>query len=371
MKRLFLPLFFFCLSLASRSQLTVEDASGKSSVNLQQSNLAFDFSATSGRFSFNNFHLAKFERPHQTLWGLDLRGELTGGLNQLISSGNISTGSRLTGFIGFMGSGDQKENMIDRDRIELEKRRKKLKSEKPTPQVIAEITLLTEQIDRKVDELISYRKKDDYRFTRRFFYLSPFLNANTFRRYNEAIPGDLKNRFPKERFRGGGFDIGLNEVVSRRIIWGVSVGYERANTIDSLEDRESIVRTSTTVNTQTIIDDKKFTVKDGTYVVHSRLNIKTDLLYYGKIDTSFRFVWNVFFTRWHKAISHTDEVKDVFVLGSGVNFFKSREAKFVGGVYLQSSDLFNNVSNEQDFFRRLNFGLTAKFVFGSIINGGL
>lgn len=56
--------------------------------------------------------------------------------------------------------------------------------------------------------------------------------------------------------------------------------------------------------------------------------------------------------------------EDIYKAGAG--FYAFPKGKLFGGVFVQSNDLANKVLDESDFFKRLEIGLTVKFVFPSL-----
>ncbi|RYE24239.1 MAG: hypothetical protein EOP45_06045 [Sphingobacteriaceae bacterium] len=334
------------LNSITKAQIVVEDAKGQSSVVLKNSNLSLDLGATAASFSINNVNSKKFAEPSQTFWGVDVRGELNEGLSTLISGGHVTPGSKLSGFLAHQFSVYREETRLFHNLRKLE-----------------EAEASKYEIDKAQSDLIDFHK--GHKQKRILIFVSPFLNANTFRRYDSTKAGNLNNRFPKEKFRGGGVDVGINYIIGGRWQLGIATGIERTNSIDSLQDRKSTVRTTTNVGNQTIINDKEYTVKDGTYTTYNRFNLRTDILYYGSLDESYRFVWNTLYSRWYKPISNKGIINNVVVLGSGLNLYK-RNGKLAGGIYVQCYDVGNTISNESNLLKRIDFGVTAKYAFSSI-----
>lgn len=359
MKYILTILMLATCPLVLKAQVIVEDATGKSSVVSKNAGIATDIGAAAVSVSYNNLRNAKVDRDLRLLWGLDLRGELTDGFSKLVSGGDVTTGSRLSGFFGMQ--------FIPFTEVELKK--------------------TYYDLQKKVDDLIDAGKMPDSSLLsslnaaskdyktyldntpdkRWIVYASPSLIANTFRRYDSTAVGDLKNRYFKEKFRGAGITGGVNYTYAGKWTFGVALGIEKTNTIDSLEDRKSTVRSTILSGSQTIINDKEYTVKDGTYAAYSRLNLATDVIFRGKVDSLHRFSWNILYMRWYKPITKKDVVNNVVVLGTGINLYKY-DGKFAGGIYLQCSDVGNKVSNEPSVYKRLDFGLTVKYTFRSIFN---
>lgn len=356
MKKFSFALVLLFNAYCIRGQLLTEDAKGKSTIVTKPSNISFDISATSITSNINNLNKQKFGWNNHRFWGVEAKAAINEGISNIIQGGYSTSGSTLSGFIAFQNDISNKEVQT------LLQEKSKLEGEQPSPGRTAEQIKL--DLDRVLGQIVKLRS--GLRYKTWILYFSPFFNGNTFRRYDTTVTGNLKNRYPKEKFRGSGIDIGINYTVAPSFTFGASIGVEKTNTIDSLEDRESIVRTTTIVGNQTIIDDKKFTVKDGTYVRYTRMNIRTDILYYGAMkDTEYRFIWNILYTRWFNALSENDIVNNVVNLGTSISFYKDK-GNLVGGLYLQLSDVGNNVSDEPDLLRHFDLGFVFKVAFASI-----
>ncbi len=60
-------------------------------------------------------------------------------------------------------------------------------------------------------------------------------------------------------------------------------------------------------------------------------------------------------------------IRPVINVGTSINFYKAA-GKFVGGVYLQSNDVFNRMDSKDNFGSRLAFGVVVKYSFESIFD---
>ncbi len=228
---------------------------------------------------------------------------------------------------------------------------------KPNADLIREhIEILNEQID-------DFRKTHRQRaFT---VFLNSGMNAISFRLYSMSTNPVFSNRFKSTQFRGGFLDAGFNYDFGPRWIVGTTVGYEKANTFDSLSKKDYTIKTTEISGNQELISEKKYTGFSGFYKEYNSVVFKTDLLYFSKINDDFRLVLNVLYSRWYLPMNENN-IKGIANIGTGINFYK-QNGSFVGGVYLQENDAFNNLKSENsNFWKRLNLGITTKFSFEAI-----
>ncbi|MBL0201598.1 MAG: hypothetical protein IPP81_16075 [Chitinophagaceae bacterium] len=335
----------------TKAQMLTEDASGKSSIVTKPGNVNLDVGNAAVKINFNNLNQLSYGDSSKVVWGIDARAAINEGTAKLLSGGYVTGGSTISAFIGYQRVfQDVKETKYEAD--------------------LATLRTATapdfDKIDKVEKELIEYRKT--IHFKKLFIYLAPSLNANTFRRYDSTIQGNFNNRYPKTKFRGGGIDLGINYTFAPRFLFGFSAGFETANTIDSLANRESVVRTTTVSGNQTIIDDKKYTVKDGTYARYNRLNLKADFIYFAKVNEDYRLAWNMIYLRLFSPLNKKNIINDVLNMGTSVNFYKTK-GNLAGGIYFQYTDVANRVSNEPDAVNHIDIGFIFSVGFSSIFGG--
>lgn len=209
------------------------------------------------------------------------------------------------------------------------------------------------------------------------FNLIIFVNGGTeskqFYLYKETDVTDLNKRFKKKTYRSDFIDLTVNVDLSARWIFGLSFGYQRSNTFDSLTKKDFTIKTTTVLGDQQMTTEKKYESYTGDFQYYDRLNIKTDAIYFARINGSngkkneYRIAWNVLYSRWYLS-QETEIANKVINLGTGLNFFK-KDGKFVGGFYLEETDAFNgNDTPDSDFWKRLSFGIVGKYTFQTILD---
>lgn len=353
MKTLYL-LLLLCVVLSGRAgaQIIAEDARGESSIITKNSNVSFNLSEAALSASWNNFRKLAIEKPSQIVWGLSASGNNREGIADLFNGGKLTPQSKVGVFIGLRKS-------YQTTVLELLKRKKEILAANPDKNeaAINAVKLLDQQIEanRKIRHTQSLTT-----------YINAGLNADNFRLYKPEDAPSLSKRFEKVNFRGGFVDIGLNYEYAPRWVFGIALGYERYNNLDSLALTSYTLKNTTTVNNSELSTEAKISAYQGGYMAYNRVNIKTDALYYGRVSDDYRLVWNTLYTRIILPLQEK-ELNKVFQAGTAINFYKS-EGKFAGGLYLQSNDVFNSLHSTDRFHERLSFGIVAKYSFSSIMS---
>lgn len=217
------------------------------------------------------------------------------------------------------------------------------------------------ELTRQINELNVPRRY-------RLLYLSGGLNASSFRLYDPSLAGTPGNRFTRTAYRGGFVDLGVNYDFRAHWLLGASVGYERANTFDNLASTDYTIRTTETVGNQQLISETKYTGYSGDFRLYDRANIRTDLLYFKALpDSDNQLAWNILYTR--SFVSFDEQAaKSRIDLGTALNLYNVRKGNFLGGLYLEATDITNSQQADSNVFGRLSFGIVAKYAFQSIVN---
>ncbi|PJJ80178.1 hypothetical protein CLV57_3325 [Mucilaginibacter auburnensis] len=197
-------------------------------------------------------------------------------------------------------------------------------------------------------------------------FIKTGLTGNSLSLYNATTTGSLSGRFDAVEFRGTFVDLGLNLDMGKHWVTGISVGYEHINNLDSLSQTSFTIKTSEKVGSDELSSSRSYTAYKGSYVIYDRVNLRTDALYYGKINDDYRLVWNCLYTRFMLPVEES-RIRPVINAGTAVNFYKAA-GKLVGGVYLQSNDVFNRLDSDNNFGARLSFGVVVKYSFESIFD---
>lgn len=348
----FIFLFSAILLSEAKAQILAEDSKGESSIITKNSNISFNPGETALSASWNNFRKLAIEKPSQVVWGISASGNNREGLSDLFNGGKLTPQSKVNIFIGFRKS-------YQTTVLELLKRIKEIENANPDKNEAAVRAI--KQLNKQIEENRSTRHTQSLTT-----YINGGLNAANFKLYKDDNASSLSKRFEKVNFRGGFVDLGLNYEYAPRWIFGISIGYERYNNLDSLGYTNYTLTNTTTVNTSQLTTESKISAYQGLYMAYNRLNVKTDALYFGRVSEDYRLVWNTLYTRIILPLQEK-QINKVFQAGTAINFYKS-EGKFAGGFYLQSNDVFNSLHSTDRFHERLSFGIAARYTFSSIMS---
>lgn len=195
------------------------------------------------------------------------------------------------------------------------------------------------------------------------------VGALEFKRYAFADSANYSNNFKDQSFRGGDSKIGLNLQIGGTLLLGIAGGYKKTNNFELLTGKEYVIRNSASNATQQQITEKKITAYTGTYGMYDQTYLLFDVVYFRKLDSKTIVALNPYFkTRFSSDKTVYPDVKDI-----GLNaFFFKRNGKFSGGVYVELSDIDNNLEKMKDEpnlrkpENRLDFGIVVKFNIGSL-----
>lgn len=215
-------------------------------------------------------------------------------------------------------------------------------------------------------------------------YISFGLTGSQVKLYDKTIIEPISKRFVKTPFTGVYTDLGINLDLGKRSLLGISAGFERVKTIDSLTSTDYTIRETEKIGNTELISDKKEKGYTGIYETFTRLNLRLDWLHPIELGEKGQLLWNIPYVRY--AISDKKRAAvNLLNAGTSANFFKE-EGKFAGGIYLEFGDVLNKQyeyqlelapnnearleveKNKRIFWERITFGVVAKFAIQSIMN---
>ena len=439
MKKINLKLLILIhVTVCSYSQTITKNAEGESTVLFRGNNIGLDIGETELSFGFNNLQNSLGEESKFIIGG-SVKAKNNSGLGSLFSKGELVPEAELGGFAGWSFSNglpsayNKEANDIIEDYSEfIEDYSGQIKSKVKNliistfgdnypvvkddlvesnknndfpifnnylkTMISAEkdegkktiLTTLMNNIDQdslikdfdsekdKLEERISsleqqLDKKDYYQL---IIFGFGGINASEFKRntQSESIV-DLSNAFEDEKFRGGNIGIGLNFQYNN-LIFGAKFSYLETNNFSLLTSKEFTLRSTTTIDDQTLIEEKKITAYSGSYGEVIVNELSADLIWNLKLDRKAEN--HILINPYLKSqinSRNSDLLPSSTNIGCGFYFFK-QTGSFLGGLYVELPDVDNNFEkakpienqNLRDPLKRLSFGIVSKISIGSLLN---
>lgn len=197
------------------------------------------------------------------------------------------------------------------------------------------------------------------------------ITAINFKHFIGIDSANLSKSFDNIDDRGGNFGLGIN-YQWRNLWFGLTYSYVSTNNFSVLKKKDYTLRTTSTVNSQALIEETKITGYSGKYGTLELNNLNFDLVIRLRLDKSFKstllinpYIRASIFSRDTNLLPGTTNV------GSGFYFLKG---KFLGGLYVELPDIDNNLekakpTDEQNLrpaSKRLTFGIVTKISLASL-----
>jgi len=289
--------------MSSFCQILNQDADGKSSIVVGGSTLNIDIKESLIKANYYYVPLA----ARGIAWGFDLQGKNSEGVAGLFEDGNFSPRAELSGIFGY-----------------------KISSANPSFRLL--------------------------------FYLKGTLQSSQFKFDKGNTFTTIKSRFVDTIHVGGKLELGLSSRFGGHFLWGAILGNSRENNQSTLT--KSVYKYSTTDPTLPGLQQTKdITAYSGTYGKYSNRYLYSDLMYFCLLKDSIHYLCPAIYFRRNSSDNESLNESNT-VLGVSLNFIRVESGKFLGGVYLQDSDLSNKQNRSMG--KRIQFGLIAKFTFDSI-----
>ena len=285
-----------------------QDAEGKSSIVVPGGTLNFDIKE--GLVKANYY--SKYSRkPQGWTYGIDLQGQNSEGTAGLFEGGNFS------------------------------------------PDVEASVLLGRYQ---------SWQDNKDQRTSRILGYVRLGLTASEFKYDKGNTFISINTRFVDTLHISPKIELGSTLRIGGRWYLGLLVGNKYQN--NQLSLRKTVYKY--TVNDQNIPglqSSRDITAYVGNYGKYSNIYINFDALYFISTEDTSNYVCPNLYFRYN--ISNKKNLRENNAVGGlSVNFISIKSGKFLGGVYVQTNDLFKEQS--QYFNETIQFGLVARISFSSI-----
>jgi hypothetical protein len=286
----------------SFSQMVNQDADGKSSIVVGGSSINLDIKESLIKAGYYKIPL----KASGIAWGIDIQGKNAEGIAGIFESGELSPGGELSGLFGWKHTNSASTFKI----------------------------------------LI---------YSRATFQGSQFKydKGNSFT--------TIKSRFVDTVHMRAKFELGASMRLGNHILMGVLVGTSKENNQSTLA--KSVYKYAVSDTTLPGLQQTKdITAYSGNYGTYTNTFVYFDAVYFHVLNETNYLCPALYFR--NNISGNKSLKKNNGVLGVSLNFLNVATAKFLGGIYLQNNDLFN----EQDIRigKRVDFGLIARFTFDTI-----
>lgn len=200
------------------------------------------------------------------------------------------------------------------------------------------------------------------------------INAIGFKQFTGVDSSNLANSTKDVDGRGGQFGLGIN--YQWRSIWlGFTFSRMQSNNFSVLKKKEYSIRRTVNLPPSSLNEETKVTAYSGTYGEVDLSNINADIVVRIKLDKEYKnyLLLNPYL---RALVGSSDEtlLPNKTNLGLGL-YLLPNNGKFLGGIYLELSDVDNNIERRKDAdeqnlrppFGRLSFGVVTKFNLSSIM----
>lgn len=214
--------------------------------------------------------------------------------------------------------------------------------------------------------------EEEYRYSFKKIFIRGGISGTSFKYDLGQDSTTVDSRFEKRNFEGWNAELGYNVQYMDDHFFGFSYEIRRANNLSDLEEQEF---TLTTIDTT--ITDGQFssstTVKafSGEFDRFNRHSFNFDYVWITPIKNDKQKSSNVFLALnpylRHRIYDNSFKLKNNTVFGIALNAFNSQKQKIMGGISIQTNDLFG-VHSDDDIVlgERISIGLLAKFTFSGI-----
>lgn len=321
---LFLPLAFCTTALAQRFQPIFEDGNGRTAIIAPIGYLGLNTENSSVKVQY---FMSRSAAPHpkdatllklnRFYWGVNVAGSAANGLSTLFSSGSFTPGTSANLFMGHR-------------------------------------SLFFKALDRTGQPVLHGKEQvavEDWLTWRVGGQVANFTIYDATRPFAAQVFS--------ERYRGYVSQLAYNVLIAGATSIGVSWDVSTVNNIGDLA--------SVKFRQQTVVPDPS---GQTTRIFEREVNA-----YAGTYSTSVQHTYSLDVVRYFTPASEVysalhlygrlSDTEENSVYHTGVGFYVFPKNKLAGGVFVESRDLTNAISETTDFSKRIDIGLTVKYVLPS------
>ena len=311
-------------SLAQSFQPIFEDAEGKTAIiapigyfgiNTENSSIRFQYFRSKSA-SQENFS-APIKR-NRFYWGVNVAGSASGGLSNLFSNGNFTPGTSGDLFLGHR-------------------------------------SLLFPAVDKEGSPVLHGSNQiaiEDWLTLRIGGQVANYTLFDASRTFNEQLY--------TEKFRGYTTQLAYTVLIGGSTSLGLSWDNSKVNNLELLTPvnykQQTVITDPGTQTTR--IFEQEVDAFSGSYATSIVNTLSLDAVQYVTPASEVNYAIHVY-GRW-RHLSNTSVYK------AGIGFYLFPKSKVAGGVFVESSDLTNKISDTPAFAKRVDMGITVKYLLPAL-----
>lgn len=358
---------FLCMTCAVKAQVITQDAEGESPIVWSGGTAGIDVS--DGLVKINFYGTGAGDR---VIWGLDLQAKNESGVAQLFNEGDFTPKSQVSGLIGGkMLIRDQNAYKADiNSRTPINKLdQAKLDKKKPAGQARMR-QANAKNMERQADRINRQQRHAPNYNLELLYYIRGGLNVNEFTLDHGKDSALFDIRFVDTTDTKGFVELGCT-FRGKEVMIGGALGYSGVNNFSELVDQEyNFTQVDTSLKDGVLQQSKTITAYSGNFGRTSKVYLKVDFLYLHLLNkgtpppagNNNEFVG---FGVYWRSNFHSDALLfDNTVLGGTISFISGTNRSIIGGVYVQTNDLFSQ--DDKSFGKSVSIGLVTKLAFADL-----
>ncbi|AUC14928.1 hypothetical protein BTO06_07155 [Tenacibaculum sp. SZ-18] len=224
--------------------------------------------------------------------------------------------------------------------------------------------------NRVISDSINVLEKT-YRFSFKKLFIRSGISGTNFRYDLGQDSTTVDSRFEKRNFEGWNLEVGYNIQYMQDHFFGWSYEIRKTNNLSDLKEREyTLTKVDPTVTDGTFSNSTNVKAFSGTFDSFNRHSLNFDYIWVTPIkkddkNSNTFLSLNPYFR--HRIYDNSLKFRNNTVLGIALNVFNSEKQKIMGGISIQTNDLFGvHAKDESVLGDRISIGLVAKFSFSGI-----
>ncbi|MEZ5017291.1 MAG: hypothetical protein R2800_09590 [Flavipsychrobacter sp.] len=200
-------------------------------------------------------------------------------------------------------------------------------------------------------------------------YIRASGNGTTFKYDYGQDSLTIKSRFQNRNFLGYRVELGYTLQIKNYNFLGASIATNYTNNLSGLSSSTYNLKTlDTTISTGNFTSSQDITAISGSYDTFYRYDFNFDYAYLIKLkpnkSTSHLYLNINPYLRHYIYDVNTSNLNNNTILGLGLHMYNATDNKIMGGVFVQTNDVFGNMADEKSTFgKRISIGIIAKFGF--------